>query len=112
MQTEAAVKDETFSRFLRVFEEATTKFINGDASAWKELASQSQDGTVMGAWGAYEKGWPQLAPRYDWAAARFQPSGAKLSVEYLSARVSGHLAYTVAIERIQVLRTGQEKVAA
>src|SRR3954452_12177536 len=34
-----------------------------------------------------------------------------VSTEYLSARVSGHLAYTVAIERSQVLLTGQEKVA-
>jgi ketosteroid isomerase-like protein len=96
---------------LRVFEEATTKFINGDASAWKELASQSDDGTVMGAWGAYEKGWTHLEPRYDRAAARFQPSGANLHLEYLSADISGHVAYTVTIERSQVLLTGQEKIA-
>jgi ketosteroid isomerase-like protein len=30
----------------------------------------------MGAWGDYEKGWGEVALRYDWAASRFEESGA------------------------------------
>jgi ketosteroid isomerase-like protein len=48
---------------------------------------------------------------YDWAAARFKESGARLEVEYLSSSVGGDLAYTVAIERSRVLIVGQDKPA-
>jgi ketosteroid isomerase-like protein len=63
----------------------------------------------MGAWGAYERGWAEVGPRYDWAAARFKPSGATVQVEVLSQVHSGDLAYTVAIERSTALVVGQEQ---
>jgi ketosteroid isomerase-like protein len=63
----------------------------------------------MGGWGAYERGWAEVGPRYDWAAARFKPSGASLTVEYLASGVSVDLAYTVAIERAESLVVGQDK---
>jgi ketosteroid isomerase-like protein len=65
----------------------------------------------MGAWGAYEKGWNEAGPRYDWAAARFVKSGAKVDIEYLASGVSGDLAYTVAIERSDALIAGQGRRA-
>jgi ketosteroid isomerase-like protein len=66
---------------------------------------------IMGAWGAYEKGWPEVSARYDWAGARFRDSGASLKVEYLTSLVSGELAYTTEIERADVQLVGQDRPA-
>jgi ketosteroid isomerase-like protein len=98
-------------QFLVSFEDATSRFINGDAAAWKRLASHRDDVTIMGAWGAYEKSWREADARYDWAAARFRESGAKVNVEYLASEQSGDLAYTVAIERSTVRLVDQSKPA-
>jgi ketosteroid isomerase-like protein len=98
--------DVQWQAFLPRFELATERFINGDNTLWRELASQADDASVMGAWGAFETGWAQAGPRYDWAAARFLPSGAKLQVQYLSVNVSGSLASTVSIERSTALVVG------
>jgi ketosteroid isomerase-like protein len=105
------MKDATLQAFLPTFEAGISKFINGDATLWKRNASHREDVTIMGAWGAYEKGWSEASPRYDWAAARMRESGAKVQVEYLASEVSGDLAYTVAIERSEVLVTGADEPA-
>jgi ketosteroid isomerase-like protein len=105
------MKDTTLTAFLPTFEAGISGFINGDPTLWKRNASHHEDVTIMGAWGAYEKGWSEAAPRYDWAAARMRDSGAKVQVEYLASAVSGDLAYTVAIERSQVLVTGADEPA-
>ena len=91
------------------FEEGITRFINGDPTLWKQNASQRDDAMIMGAWGAFEKGWKEVDARYDWAAARFKDSGAKVAVEYLSCGVTGNLAYIVAIERSEVHLVDQDK---
>src|SRR5215216_6142317 len=95
----APAGDSSLQAFLPHFEEGINRFINGDPTLWKQNASHRDDATIMGAWGAYERGWNEAGPRYDWAAARFRESGARVKVEYLSTGVSGDLAYTVAIER-------------
>jgi ketosteroid isomerase-like protein len=105
------VSDPSFQAFLSRFEEGTSGFINGDNTLWKENASRSDAATIMGAWGAYEKGWNEVGSRYDWAAARFAESGDKIDVEYISTVVSGDMAYTVAIERSEALIVGQDKPA-
>src|SRR5438105_7037140 len=51
------VADASLREFLSRFEQGTNRFINGDAALWKQNASQRDDVTIMGAWGAYEKGW-------------------------------------------------------
>ena len=102
----------TFAEFLPHFERGIERFLNGDATLWKSNASHDADGTIMGAWGDYEKGWTELEPRYDWAAARFEESGATVQFQYLSSDVSGDLAYTVAIERSTVRLVGQKEPAA
>jgi SnoaL-like domain len=102
----------TFTEFLPRFELGIERFLNGDAMLWKSNVSQESDGTIMGAWGDYEKSWSELEPRYDWAAARFQESGASVQFQYLSSGVSGDLAYTVSIERSTVRIVGQKEPAA
>jgi ketosteroid isomerase-like protein len=94
--------------FLPQFEAGASRFINGDPVLWKQHASQGDDVTLFGGWGAYEQGWRQVGPRYDWAAARFGESGAEVQVEYLAWGASGGLAYTVAIERSEALIVGQD----
>lgn len=110
-QSTAAVGDSSLQSFLPKFEEGISRFINGDPTLWKQNASRRDDVTIMGAWGAYEKGWKEAGPRYDWAAARFRESGAKVKVEYLSSGVSGDLAYTVAVERSEARLVDQDKPA-
>jgi ketosteroid isomerase-like protein len=107
----AASDDSSLRSFLTQFEEGISRFINGDPTIWKQNASQRDDVTIMGAWGGYEKGWSEAGPRYDWAAARFRESGAKVKVEYLASDLSGDLAYTVAIERSEVRLADQDKPA-
>lgn len=107
----AASGDSSLRSFLAQFEEGISRFINGDPTLWKQNASRRDDATIMGAWGGYEKGWSEVGPRYDWAAARFRESSAKAKVEYLSSDVSGNLAYTVAIERSEVRLGDQDKPA-
>lgn len=111
MQAITVSTEESFCEFLPHFEEGTSRFINGDPTLWKANASQRDDVTIMGAWGAAEVGWDEAAPRYDWAAARFLESGAKVHVEYLASGVSGDLAYTIANERSEALIAGQNKLA-
>jgi ketosteroid isomerase-like protein len=105
----AVATDASLRAFMPRFEEGTRRFINGDAALWKENASRRDDATIVGAWGAYERGWKEVGARYDWAVARFKESGAKLNVEYISSGVSGDLAYTVAIERSEARLVDQEK---
>lgn len=61
MQT--ATGEESFERYLPQFEEGIARFLSGDPMPWKLNASQGDDVTVMGAWGAYEQGWREAGPR-------------------------------------------------
>jgi ketosteroid isomerase-like protein len=110
-QGPAVIADASLRAFLPPFEEGINRFINGDPALWKQNASRRDDATIMGAWGAFEKGWSEVGPRYDWASARLRESGAKVKIEYLSSGVSGDLAYTVAIERSEVRLIDQAKSA-
>ena len=103
--------DSSLEACLPQFEAGTSGFINGDPALWRQQASHGDDVTIFGGWGAYERGWSEVGPRYDWAAARFRPSAAKVRVEYLASNVSGDLAYTVAIERSEPLLVGQAEPA-
>ena len=106
---QARTADPGWRAFLPQFEQAANRFVNGDPTAWKQNSSRRDDATIMGAWGAFEKGWSEVSARYDWAAARLLESGAKIEVEYLSSGVSGDLAYTVAIERSVARVIDQDK---
>ena len=111
LQTPAPAADGSLQTFLPRFEDGINHFINGDSTLWKQNSSRRDEATIMGAWGAYEKGWNEAGPRYDWAAARFKKSGARVKVEYITSGVSGDLAYTVAIERSEVRLIDQDKPA-
>ena len=107
----STVSDPSLRKFLESFEEGTRRFMNGDIALWMENISRRDDVMILGGWGAYEKGWPAVKARYEWAGTRFRDSGATLRVEYLASSVSDDLAYTTAVERAEVKIVGQEKAA-
>lgn len=107
----SVVGDSSLRKFLESFEEGTRRFMNGDTALWMENLSRRDDIMIMGAWGAHEKGWPEVKARYDWAGARFRDSRARLTIEYLTSVQSGDLAFTTAIERAEVKVAGQDKAA-
>src|SRR5689334_9866978 len=48
------------------------QFLAGDPAPFQACWSHAADVTLCGAWGAYEKGWEQVGPRLEWAAARYR----------------------------------------
>ena len=97
-----------FERFLRRFEAANTAFVNGDPSLWLPMTADKDPASIFGGFGgAGEAGVAAVHQRYLLAAGAFRPSGARVDFEYLVKDVRGRLAYTVAIERADVLYAGQ-----
>jgi len=96
-----------FDRFLRRYEAANTAFVNGDPTLWLSLTADVDPVSIFGGFGGLgEAGVEEVHQRYLLAATAFQPSGANVTFDYLAKDVRGRLAYTVAIERSQVLYTG------
>ena len=95
-----------FKTFLAEWEAAQARLLEGDPAPWKRMSSQGSDATIMGAFGGYEKGWKDVGPRYDWAAAQYEDRKAKVKTEYLSVVVSGDIAFTAAVERQEEARPG------
>jgi hypothetical protein len=96
-----------FEQFLRRYEAANTAFVNGDPSLWLAITAQQDPVSIFGGFGGLgEAGVEQVDQRYQLAARAFLPSGADVDFEYLVKDVRGRLAYTVAIERSDVLYAG------
>ncbi|MEO6731664.1 MAG: nuclear transport factor 2 family protein [Ferruginibacter sp.] len=94
----AKITDSSFNAFLSQWERYVDSTASGNPTFMKENASHSNDITIMGAFGGYEKGWDKVGARLDWAAAQMkgnEPKKAK--VEYINIVVSGDLAFTVAV---------------
>jgi SnoaL-like protein len=101
-----------FESFLRRYEAANTAFVNGDPESWLALAADCDPVSIFGGFGGLgEAGGVTVHQRYLLAAGAFQPSGAVVDFRYLVKDVRSELAYTVAIERAQVLHTGQTERA-
>jgi len=113
--TQSQVRDNvsaesSFRAFLLTWEKAQLSFINGDPTQWKQNASHRDDATILGGFGGHgEKGWDAVGKRYDWAASQYKGGGTTLKVEYLNVRVSGDLGFTVAIERQEGARVGEQQ---
>jgi hypothetical protein len=80
---------------------ATREVINGRTDVWAAMCSHRADTSLFGGWGGHERGWEELGPRYEWAAARF--AGGEVTFEELSRFVSDDLACTVHLERSRAL---------
>ena len=97
-----------FERFLERYEAANTAFVNGDAALWRAMTTENGPASIFGGFGGLgESGVAEVNERYVLAARAFQASGAEVEFEYLVKDVEGRIAYTVAIERADVLYTRQ-----
>jgi ketosteroid isomerase-like protein len=106
----ATITDSSFKAFLPKWETYIDSISSGNPTLVKENASHSDDITIMGAFGGYEKGWKQVGARYDWAAAQMKGSQPKKGkTEYIDIVVSGDLAFTVAIGSVVQGATTNEK---
>jgi ketosteroid isomerase-like protein len=97
-----------FQQTLQQVSTANQHFLAGDPAPYKACWSHADDVTIFGGWGAHEKGWEQVGPRLDWAAARFLEG--QRSIELLSMGMSGDLAYTVWIERGETRVVGSDEL--
>jgi hypothetical protein len=97
-----------FERFLRRYEAANTAFVNGDPAPWLSITAENNPVSIFGGFGGLgEAGVAQVHQRYLLASTAFLWSGTKVDFEYLVKDVRGALAYTVAIERSNVLYAGR-----
>ena len=96
-----------FHQTLQQERTANQHFMAGDSAPVKALWSHADDVTICGGWGAYEKGWEQVGPRLDWAAARFREG--QTTSEMLAMGIGVDLAYTVWIDRGQVRLAGRDE---
>jgi hypothetical protein len=101
---------ENFGRFLQRYEAANSAFLNGDTGPWTSIAADDDPVSIFGGFGGLgEAGVSTVNKRYLLAGTAFRPSGARVDCEYLVKDVRGNVAYTVAIERSQVLYAGRTK---
>lgn len=97
-----------FERFVDRYEAANTAFVNGDPKPWLAITAEKDPVSIFGGFGGLgEAGVEPVHQRYLLAATAFRPSGANVDFQYLVKDVRGGLAYTVAIERSEVLYAGQ-----
>jgi len=88
----------TIEQAIAMVQAAIGDFVQGKTTAWKAACSHRDDASLFGAWGGWERGWEQLGPRYDWAAARF--AGGEVEFEEIARYESDELACTVHVERM------------
>jgi ketosteroid isomerase-like protein len=96
-----------FDRFLERYEAANTAFVNGDPEQWLSITTEKDPASIFGGFGGLgAAGVATVHQRYLLAARAFRPSGAQVDFEYRVKDVRGRLAYTVAIERSNVIYAG------
>ncbi len=100
---------EDFYQTVKQVETARHHYHAGNSAPFKALWSHVDDVTLLGAVGAYAKGWEQVGPRLDWVAAHFR-EGRGWSIEPLAMGMSGDLAYTVHIERSEMRVAGRDEL--
>jgi hypothetical protein len=100
-----------FERFLDRYEAANSAFLNGDSGPWLAMVAENEPASIFGGFGGLgEAGVEKVGERYLLAARAFLPSRAEVDIEYLVNDVQGKIAYTVAIERADVLYAGHTEV--
>ena len=93
------------------YEAANSAFLNGDPGPWLSIVTENEPASIFGGFGGLgEAGVAEVHQRYLLAAGAFRPSGAEVEFEYLVKDVQGRIAYTVAIERADVLYAGHTDV--
>ena len=90
--------DSEWQRFVSLCQQALAELVEGRPEPFKALWSHADDVVIMGAFGGYERGWPQVSARLDWAAKGINASD-RVSENVVTA-VGNDVAYTVDLERM------------
>ena len=90
--------DQTWQAAMALAATANGEMVKGNAGPLKQLYSHQEDITVLGGFGGFERGWSEVGPRLDWAAAQF--ADGEFSQKEVTTIVGADLAMTVTIERI------------
>src|SRR5947209_2738287 len=72
------------------------QWATGDASAIKKMWADTDDVTIFGGLGAYERGWKQVAARLDWSATQFSPP-ASGNTNWTKEIVSVHICNDISV---------------
>ena len=88
-----------WTQFRKQVQEALGELVEGRSDPFKALWSHTEDVSIMGAFGGYERGWSQVGPRLDWAGGRI--GATHRSVENILTVVGEELACTVDLERME-----------
>jgi ketosteroid isomerase-like protein len=102
-----AVPLDDFDQTVEQMKAASQHFLKGDPAPYKACWSYTDDVTIMGALGAYEKVWEQVGARLDWVAARYR--GGHGTFEPISMGMSGDLAYLIYLQIGEVHLAGREE---
>ena len=93
------------------YRQAQKEFVKGNPQPFKDVCSHSDDASIFGGWGGYEKGWAaQVEKRYDWASARFASGEDERKIENISLVVTPEMAYSVDIERSKISLANSKEV--
>jgi len=93
------VVNKAWEELMATAELANREMVRGNAQPLKELYSHSEDVTVLGGFGGFERGWIEVEPRLDWAASQF--ADGDFSQQVVSSIVESDLAMIVTIERYE-----------
>ncbi|MGH3615089.1 MAG: YybH family protein [Pseudonocardia sp.] len=102
-------RTEDFAAAVAEVGRAVSEFVDGDPAQYRERWARRDDVTIFGGWGGYERGWEEVGPRLEWAAARF--AAGATTQEVLASGSSGDLGYTVTLERGHTRLAGAETAA-
>ena len=74
---------------------------SGDPEPYIACWAESEDATLVGAWGPIEKGSQALFDTFRWVGCRYagDPHASQATVEHIVVASSGDLAYTAGFER-------------
>ena len=98
--------DADWEDFRRRCQTALAELVEGRPDPFKKLWSQSADVSIMGAFGAYEKGWAEVGYRLGWASS--QIGATDRTVENVVTVVGTDLAYTVDLEHMERMLDGEK----
>jgi ketosteroid isomerase-like protein len=90
--------DSEWDRFISRCQQALGELVQGRSEPFKALWSHADDVVIMGAFGGYERGWPLVSDRLDWAAKGIKSTD-RVAENVLTV-VNDDLAYTVDLEHM------------
>ena len=88
---------------------ALDAFMKGDAAPAKSLFSRRDDVTLANPFGPAVRGWPQIEPTLERAAAHYR-EGEVSGFERISEFATGELAYVVEVERLRAKVGGADEI--